>query len=212
MLGLLVDTGMSYPPATVCSVGPLITLFSSLVLSLPMLAVLIVGLVLVSSRGRLPARSATLARGGLLLMLLNEALSLIWSVLFPHVVVRNGYRSGTLTIRAIGYLSSGVSFVLGTIFAAGLALLIAGLVTGRRADAPPAYGRPAPDQPVGYTPPYGVPAPDTSASFAPIPASGVPSAVPVQPTAVHTGDVATGETGRIFPDAQDPWSGDHRAQ
>lgn len=174
---------MSYRPATVAVVGPVITLFSNLVLSLPTLAVLIVGLVLVSARGRLPARSATLARSGLLLMVLNQALSLIWSVLFPHVVLRRGYADRTLGIQAIGYLSAGISFVLGAIFAVGLALLIAGLVTARRA---------APAEP----------APDASISF---------PAAPVQPAPFQPG--VAGETGRILPDAQDPWSGDSaRAQ
>jgi len=185
---------MSYRSITVGPVGPLITLFSDLVLSLPTLAVLIVGLVLVSARGRLPARSATLARSGLLLMVLNQALSLIWSVLFPHVVLRRAYTDGGLGIRTIGYLNGGVSFVLGAIFAVGLALLIAGLVTAQRAPdqtAPeePAYGQPAH---VGYTSPYGARATDPSVPFQ----SGV-----------------AGETGRILPDAQDPWSGDSaRAQ
>jgi hypothetical protein len=165
---------MSHPPVRFARVGPLMTLFGNLVLHLPVLAVLIVGLVLVSAPGRLPARGARLARGGLLLMLANEVLSLIWSMVFPHVVVRRAHGEGGLSIIAAGYLSAAVSFVLGVIFAIGLALLIFGLVTGRRAPASP--------------PPYEY---DPSGAVAVQPAP-----IPFQPTDV---------TGRIVPDAQDPW-------
>jgi hypothetical protein len=215
---------MSYRPATVGRVGPLITLFSNLVLSLPTLAVLVVGLVLVSGRGRLPARSAVLARSGLLLMVLREVLSLTWSVLFPHLLLRRGYGDGTLNIRTIGYLNAGISFALGAVFAVGLALLIAGLVTGRRTPDRPAHDHPAPNA-APYPAPY--PAPDAAPYGAPGPSgvfpavpvqsadvrpSGVFPAVAIQPAGLHPGGIAAGETGRIIPDAQDPWSGDHRAQ
>jgi hypothetical protein len=201
---------MSYRPATVGRVGPLITLFSNLVLSLPTLAVLVVGLILVSGRGRLPARSAMLARSGLLLMVLREVLSVTWSVLFPHLLLRRGYGGGTLNIRTTGYLNAGISFALGAVFAVGLALLIAGLVTGRRTPDHPAHDYPAA---------YGTPSADHSGAFPAVPVqpadvrpSGVFPAVSVQPAGLHPGAVATGETGRIIPDAQDPWNGDHRAQ
>jgi hypothetical protein len=265
------------------------TLFGSLVVQLPVLAVLIVGLVLISSAGRLPARSAMFARAGLLIMLSREVLSLIWSVVFPHVVIRSGYGSGALTVRTVGFVSAAVSFVLELVFAAGLALLVAGLVgarrgagtpvgnpthttpiayptygtpTGNPADgAPngnptygvptgyPAYGAPtgypAYRAPAGYTPPYGAPASDGSGSFAATPVSSDPvSSDPVAAALVphHTGgvtagpvsgstgsftggpvpgtlsrvtggpgsagEVAAGETGRIVPHAQDPWSDD----
>jgi hypothetical protein len=183
--GNVAPTGYGRP------VGPLTTLFGNLVLHLPVLAVLIVGLVLVSSPGRLPARGARLARAGLLLMLANEVLSLVWSVFFPHVLIRRTFSGGRVSIAAAGYLNAAVSLVLSVILAAGLALLIFGLVTARRAPASPAPYEQAPYEQASYE----------YAPSGPVPVE--PAPVPFPPPDA---------TGRIVPEAHDPWSGDHRAQ
>jgi hypothetical protein len=193
-------------------VGPLITLFENLVLRLPVLAVLIVGLVLVSAPGRFPARGARLARAGLLLMLANEVLSLGWTVFYPHVLIRRTYAEGGLSIAAIGYLSAAVSFVLGVVFAVGLALLVFGLVTGRReptAPTVPAGYAPTGYAPTGYAPTGYAAAGHAAAGYAPPygavpdvgPGSGPAAAplgpwIPVEPAPIpfQSGDT-TGQPG-----------------
>ena len=121
---------MSYPWSTVCAmtVG---YLFSGVITHLPVLAVLIAGLVLVSARGaRLGARSTMLARFGLGVLLAGQILDVVWFMMLPQIIASTDYAS-----RSYGIMSLVVGIMLALLIAAGLGLLIAALVT--RAPAGP---------------------------------------------------------------------------
>ncbi len=130
-------------------------LFSGVVVQLPLLAVLIAGFVLVSSRRtRIGTRSALFARIGLALLAVDLVFQAIWTVLFPRLIT-----SLDLEYTQFGVLSFGVGLILTVLTAAGIALLIGAIVT-RTAPAAPAYD----------PGPYG--APDT---YAPAPQAGSPA-------------------------------------
>ena len=99
--------------------------FSGLLGQLPMLAVLIAGFVLVSTRrARIGARSATLALAGLGLLTFDLVLQSIWNVLFPRLVA-----SLDLRAASFGLASFGVGLILALLTAIGIGLLIAALVS-----------------------------------------------------------------------------------
>jgi hypothetical protein len=105
--------------------------FSNFVVQLPLLVVMIAGFVLVVTRKtRLGGRSTTFALIGLSLLTAELVLTLIWTTAFPSIVT-----SLDLEPSAFGMISAGVGLVLTAITAAGLALLLAALVS-RREQAP----------------------------------------------------------------------------
>ena len=107
---------------------------SSFAVQLPMLAVLIAGFVLVSGRrARLGPRSTMLAMIGLAVLTLELVMSWVWNIMFPRLI-----DTFDLTTTALGVVSFAVGVVLAVVTAAGLALLIAALVTRPPQSAPPA--------------------------------------------------------------------------
>jgi hypothetical protein len=112
--------------------------FSSFIVQLPLLVVLIVGFVLVSSRrARLGARSTTFAMVGLALLTVELVLTTIWTMAFPSMVA-----SLDLETSSFGLISAAVGLLLTALTAIGLGLLLAALVSRSPADpgppAPPA--------------------------------------------------------------------------
>ncbi|MGX6605701.1 hypothetical protein ACWKSP_26745 [Micromonosporaceae bacterium Da 78-11] len=164
------------------------TLVGTFVVQLPILAVLIVGLALLSSsRGRLlPARSGLLARAGLGMLLAHSLAALAWSALLPQLIMQTNFGSGSLTLRSYGLISAVVGFMLSLLFAAGLGLLVAALLgAGRPPDPPGAYqavGYPAfnaghqPAQPAPTT--FPTAGPHAAFPGAAFPGDGPPSADP----------------------------------
>jgi hypothetical protein len=132
---------MSYPPATVVGVDAIGGLIGTFVVELPILIALIAGLVVLSSAGRrLPGRSAPLARAGLVVLLVQTVLSLLWAGLLPQLLVRTHFGDGSVSIRSYGLISGVVAFLLALVFAVGLTLLVAALLAARQPASPPAYG------------------------------------------------------------------------
>ena len=128
--------------------------FGTLVVQLPILAVLVLGFVLLSTPGRrLPGRAGTLARFGLGLMLAHSLGAMTWSIALPELIGRMNYGGGM--VRNIGYASALVGFMLSLLLAAGLGLVIAALVSARPADPGPAHPPPGwnPAPPPGSVPP-----------------------------------------------------------
>ncbi|MEV4707222.1 hypothetical protein [Actinoplanes sp. NPDC049316] len=100
-------------------------LFSGVITHLPVLAVLVAGLVLVATRrARLGRRSTSLAQLGLGALLLGQILDIAWFVLLPRIIGSLDYST-----RTYGVLTLAVGIVLAVVVAAGVALLIAALVT-----------------------------------------------------------------------------------
>ncbi len=78
---------MSHPSDTVCAVWQLGTAAGHLLVQLPVLAVLVTGLVLVSRRrARIGSRRAGLALAGLATLALGVMLATLWSVLLPTLI------------------------------------------------------------------------------------------------------------------------------
>ena len=162
---------MSYAWSTVTtmSVG---YLFSGVITHLPILAVLVAGLIVVGTRkARLGPRSATLAQLGLGLLALGQVLEILWFMLLPEIISSMDYSS-----RNYGIMTLIVGILLAALVAAGLALLLAALVTRAPAGpagpferAPAGPYEPAPAGPFGPAPagPY-EPAP---AAYQPAPNS-----------------------------------------
>lgn len=97
------------------------------VVQFPIIAVLITGLVVLSSPARrLPGRSNLLARAGLAVLLAQTVASGAWSMVLLLVVGRADFSASE-----IGLLSGVVGFLLAVLFAAGLGLLIAAFATVR---------------------------------------------------------------------------------
>jgi hypothetical protein len=97
------------------------------VIQFPVIAVLIAGLVVLSSPARrLPGRSNLLARAGLGVLLAETVASGAWNLVFLLVIGRADF-----TASELGLISSLVGFLLAVLFAAGLGLLIAALATVR---------------------------------------------------------------------------------
>jgi len=134
-------------------------LFSGVITHLPILAVLITGLIVVGSRkDRLGRRSATFAQLGLGVLVLGQLLEIIWFLLLPEIIGSMDYSS-----RSYGILTLIVGILLAALLAAGLALLIAALVT--RAPAGPA-GPYEPAQP-GAAGPYQPAQPGSAGPYQP---------------------------------------------
>ncbi|MEV6629280.1 hypothetical protein AB0M54_00840 [Actinoplanes sp. NPDC051470] len=113
--------------------------FSSFVVQLPLLVVMIVGFVLVGSRrARLGPRSTTFAFIGLALLTAELVLTTIWTMSFPSLV-----SSLDLEVSSFGLISAGVGLVLTALTAVGIALLLAALVSRPRDPFPPHYQPPA---------------------------------------------------------------------
>jgi hypothetical protein len=115
-------------------------LFSSLLGQLPLIAVLVVGLVLVSSRAaRMGPRSALFARLGLAALALSCVLGLAWGLLLPTLYSRLDY-----SVTQYGLLFSGFGLITALLSAAGIGLLIAAAVSRSPgpgfADGPPGGG------------------------------------------------------------------------
>ncbi|MFG1602640.1 hypothetical protein [Actinoplanes sp. NPDC049265] len=120
--------------------------FSSLLVQLPLLVVLIAGFVLISSRrARLGARSTTLAMIGLALLTGELILSMIWTISFPQLIA-----SLDLQPSGFGLISAAVSLILTSLTAVGLSLLIAALVSRPAADPATPLADPYPRQPPPY--------------------------------------------------------------
>lgn len=128
---------------------PLGAFVGTFVVQLPILAVLVLGLVLLSgARRRLPGRVGVLARAGLAVLLVETLLGVLWSGLMPLYLSRATFRDGSV-LRNIGLASAAVQFMLGVLVAAGLGLLLAALLSARRPGrlrrtAPPGLPNPAP--------------------------------------------------------------------
>jgi hypothetical protein len=138
-----------------------VEVFGRLIVELPMLAVLLTGLVLVSvRRAQLGARVANFALAGLGVLAVAAVLSLAWSYAFPYLIADRTVQD--YSIRDLGMLSAIVSIILALITAAGVALLIGAILA--RTGAPPVLGGfagppPAADHSAGgfYGPPSAVP-------------------------------------------------------
>ncbi|ROP32309.1 hypothetical protein EDD30_5247 [Couchioplanes caeruleus] len=153
---------MAYLSATVTvmSAGYLL---SAVVSHLPLLAVLVAGLVVVSvRRAHLGPRSVMFARLGLGLLLASQLLNMVWLAVFPHVVESMAARSSYTMV------SASVGIVLSLLLAAGVGLLVTAVVTRAPASAP---GVPA-------APGAAFPAPGYSAYPAPYNAPHDPTAYP----------------------------------
>ncbi|WP_127497632.1 hypothetical protein [Actinoplanes solisilvae] len=101
------------------------------VVQIPVVAVLITGLVLLSSPARrLPGRSDLLARGGLVVLLAQTVASAAWNAAFTLIIVRADFSAAEL-----GLVSGLVGLFLAVLFTAGLGLLIAAFATVRTSRA-----------------------------------------------------------------------------
>lgn len=174
---------MSYAWSTVTTmtVG---YLFSGVITHLPILAVLVTGLIVVGTRkARLGPRSATMAQLGLGLLVLGQVLEIIWFMLLPEIISSMDYSS-----RNYGIMTLIVGLFLAALVAAGLALLIAALVTRTPTGAAGPYepAQPGPAGPYGaaqpgptgpYEPaqpagPYGAPQPGPAGPYGAAPGAG----------------------------------------
>jgi hypothetical protein len=128
---------MSHPTGTVGRVISLGLFFGVFVVQLPVLAVLVVGLVLLTTQGaRLPRRSLQLGRAGLVVMLAESLGSMAWSVLLPQIISGLDHEVGWA--RTYGLINAAVGLVLALLFAAGIGLLIGALLAARQPSfAPP---------------------------------------------------------------------------
>jgi hypothetical protein len=129
---------MSHPTATVGRVYSIAPLFGIFLIQVPMLAVLVIGLILLGSSGRrLPPRSLLFARAGLGVMLAQTVVSGLTTYALPQLISRMDYDTSGTYLRNWGLLWGGINFVLGTLFAVGLALLVAALLAARGPAFPP---------------------------------------------------------------------------
>lgn len=126
------------------------SLFLGMLGHLPLLAVLVVGFILISSRRAwLGQRSALLARMGLGALALGSLLQLAWSLLIPTL-----YSSMDFPMLRFSMVFSLISLVTSAASAAGVGLLVAAVVT--RSPGPDYAGQ----QPTGGPPFAGPPFPD----------------------------------------------------
>jgi hypothetical protein len=147
---------MSHPAVTVCGVYSVVSFFGVLVVQLPVLAVLVLGLILLSTPGRrLPPRSLLLARTGLGVMLAECIASTAWTLLLPQLLMRAEFGSGF--VHSFGYASAVAGFLLAVLFAVGVGLLVAALLSARDPAPPPAHEVPGGPGPVGPGPVDSVP-------------------------------------------------------
>jgi hypothetical protein len=128
-------------------------LIGQLVVQLPMLAIVVVGgVLLLTRRDRLPRRSANFGLVGLGLLALSALADMVWYTSLPALVRSMGY-------SGYGLVWFVASLLLTLLHAAGIAMLVLGLISrAGPAAAAPGFG-PAP----GYGPPPGFgPAPGLS--------------------------------------------------
>lgn len=141
---------MSHPACTFARVISFGLFFGVLVGQLPILAVLVVGLILLTQQAAaLPPRSRQLGRAGLAVLLGESVAAMVWSVLLPQLI----YQLGSGSVSTYGLINAGVGLVLALLSAAGVGLLIAAVLAARQPSSPPPY------QP-SYTPPPGSVPPD----------------------------------------------------
>ncbi|NES39103.1 hypothetical protein G3554_23580 [Micromonospora sp. PPF5-17] len=128
-----------------------------LLLQLPTLMVLVTGLVLALVHRRLPRTGRGLLLGGVALLLLALLLNVAWVLTITHA-----YRTwnGTEALR-FGMAVGALQLLL---HPAGLALIIAAALTGRRVPSPD-----APPYPTGWPAPAGAPHPPPAAVIPPQP-------------------------------------------
>jgi hypothetical protein len=108
---------------------------SNLVGHLPLLGVLVAGFVLVSARRQtIGARSASLARLGLVALLVSVILQLAWAMVIPQLM--DTLESAT----RFGVAASIIGIILAVSFAAGVALILAAVVTRTPSGPAPPYG------------------------------------------------------------------------
>ncbi|GAB2573851.1 hypothetical protein Aab01nite_20540 [Paractinoplanes abujensis] len=114
-------------------------LFGFFIVQLPVLVVLVVGLALLGRpEKRLPGRSHTLARAGLIVLLIDTGAQTLFQLAFSRLVLQLDWSS-----TQFGLLSAVTSFLFTLLFAGGLGLLIAAFATirseaARAAEPPPA--------------------------------------------------------------------------
>ena len=191
---------MSYAWSTVTtmSVG---YLFSGVITHLPILAVLVAGLIVVGTRkARLGPRSATLAQLGLGLLALGQVLEILWFMLLPEIISSMDYSS-----RNYGIMTLIVGILLAALVAAGLAFLLAALVT--RAPAGPAG--PFERAPAGpYEPAPAGPYEPAPAAYQPAPNSyGAPGSGFAPPAQASAPDGSWSSPGASGSDPGPPPSG-----
>jgi hypothetical protein len=122
---------MSHPTDTVRRVISVGVFFGILLVQLPIFGVLVAGLILLGTQGhRLPPRSRLMARAGLSLMLAESVLSGFWSAVLPQMLSQVSH--GADFIRTYGVANAVAGFFLSGLFAAGVALLLAALLTARQ--------------------------------------------------------------------------------
>jgi hypothetical protein len=149
-------------------------LFSSLLGQLPLIAVLVVGLVLVSSRAaRMGPRSALFARLGLAALALSCVLGLAWGLLLPTLYSRLDY-----SVTQYGLLFSGFGLITALLSAAGIGLLIAAAVSRSPGpgfeSGPPGGGQGFASGPPGSGQGFAPGPPGGGQGFAPGPMGGGP--------------------------------------
>jgi hypothetical protein len=129
---------MSHPTATVGRVYSIAPLFGIFLVQVPIFAVLVAGLILLGSSGRrLPPRSLLFARAGLGVMLIQTVVSSLITYALPQFISRMDYDTSAGYLRNWGLLWGGINFVLGVVFAIGVALLVAALLAARGPAFPP---------------------------------------------------------------------------
>jgi hypothetical protein len=129
---------MSHPTATVGRVYSIAPLFGIFLVQVPIFAVLVAGLILLGSSGRRPPpRSLLFARAGLGVMLIQTVVSSLITYALPQFISRMDYDTSAGYLRNWGLLWGGINFVLGVVFAIGVALLVAALLAARGPAFPP---------------------------------------------------------------------------
>ncbi|WP_433344464.1 hypothetical protein [Micromonospora sp. CA-111912] len=97
---------------------------------LPTLLVLVAGLTLAMvSRDRLGRLSRLLLVSGVVVLLVGMLVSLAWLLVLPRLYTSGG---ASLSAGTVSSLNTGVSLVLALLHPAGLGLVIAAALTGRR--------------------------------------------------------------------------------
>ncbi len=122
---------MSHPTGTVCRVIAIGAFLGVFVVQLPVLAVLAVGLVLLTSSGsRLPGRVGVLARAGFAVLMVEAVASLAWAGFLPQLV---GGLNG-VGYSTFGLVSAAIGFLLAVLTATGLGLVVAAVLAARQRD------------------------------------------------------------------------------
>ncbi|MER5702639.1 hypothetical protein ABT023_11935 [Micromonospora sp. NPDC002296] len=97
---------------------------------LPTLLVLVAGLTLaIVFRDRLGRRSRLLLVSGVVVLLVGTLVSLAWLLALPRLYGSGG---ASMSVVTVARLNTGVSLVLALLHPAGLGLVIAAVLTGRR--------------------------------------------------------------------------------